>query len=158
MWGKKTPNNKRIIQYVYPTHGSRIDFQFLILALLTLLMPPTVKASPQEQHQLDCSRSVLASVQYSIFNFQSNKVSSTSVNNKRIAKNTLLLYFRMLFLMLISLYTSRVILHALGVTDYGIYNVVGGFVSMFALISAALTSACSLFLNYEMGSRFLFKS
>ena len=57
----------------------------------------------------------------------------------------------MLFLMLISLYTSRVILHALGVTDYGIYNVVGGFVSMFALISAALTSACSRFLNYEMG-------
>lgn len=53
--------------------------------------------------------------------------------------------------MLISLYTSRVILFALGVTDYGIYNVVGGFVSMFALISAALTSACSRFLNYEMG-------
>lgn len=53
--------------------------------------------------------------------------------------------------MLISLYTSRVILHALGVTDYGIYNVVGGFVSMFALISAALTGACSRFLNYEMG-------
>ncbi len=78
-------------------------------------------------------------------------MSSTSVNNKRIAKNTLLLYFRMLFLMLISLYTSRVILHALGVTDYGIYNVVGGFVSMFALISSALTSACSRFLNYEMG-------
>ena len=73
------------------------------------------------------------------------------INNKRIAKNTLLLYFRMLFLMLISLYTSRVILHALGVTDYGIYNVVGGFVAMFALISSALTSACSRFLNYEMG-------
>ena len=78
-------------------------------------------------------------------------MSQTSINNKRIAKNTLLLYFRMLFLMLISLYTSRVILEALGVTDYGIYNVVGGFVSMFALISAALTSACSRFLNYEMG-------
>ena len=53
--------------------------------------------------------------------------------------------------MLISLYTSRVILGALGVTDYGIYNVVGGFVSMFALISAALTSACSRFLNFELG-------
>ena len=78
-------------------------------------------------------------------------MSSTSVNNKRIAKNTILLYFRMMFLMLISLYTSRVILHALGVTDYGIYNVVGGFVSMFALISAALTSACSRFLNFELG-------
>ena len=57
----------------------------------------------------------------------------------------------MLFLMLISLYTSRVILDALGVEDYGIYNVVGGFVSMFALISAALTSACSRFLNFELG-------
>lgn len=57
----------------------------------------------------------------------------------------------MLFLMLISLYTSRVILDALGVDDYGIYNVVGGFVALFALISAALTSACSRFLNFEMG-------
>ena len=53
--------------------------------------------------------------------------------------------------MLISLYTSRVILGALGVEDYGIYNVVGGFVSMFALISAALTSACTRFLNFELG-------
>lgn len=74
-----------------------------------------------------------------------------SVNNKRIAKNTIVLYFRMIFLMLVNLYTSRVILEALGVEDYGVYNVVGGFVSMFALISAALTSACSRFLNYEMG-------
>lgn len=53
--------------------------------------------------------------------------------------------------MLISLYTSRVILDALGVEDYGIYNVVGGFVSMFALVSAALTSACTRFLNFELG-------
>lgn len=78
-------------------------------------------------------------------------MSSSSAKNKRIAKNTLVLYFRMLFLMLISLYTSRVILEALGVEDYGIYNVVGGFVSMFALISSALTSACSRFLNFELG-------
>ena len=75
----------------------------------------------------------------------------SQINNKRIAKNTIFLYFRMLFLMLISLYTSRVILDALGVEDYGIYNVVGGFVSMFALISAALTSACTRFLNFELG-------
>ncbi len=74
-----------------------------------------------------------------------------SADSKRIAKNTIILYFRMLFLMLVSLYTSRVILDALGVEDYGIYNVVGGFVSMFALISAALTSACSRFLNFELG-------
>ena len=78
-------------------------------------------------------------------------MSTSQINNKRIAKNTLVLYFRMLFLMLISLYTSRVILDALGVEDYGIYNVVGGFVSMFALISSALTSACSRFLNFELG-------
>lgn len=74
-----------------------------------------------------------------------------NANTKRIAKNTILLYFRMLFLMCISLFTSRVILDVLGVVDYGIYHVVGGFVSMFALISAALTSASSRFLNYEMG-------
>lgn len=76
---------------------------------------------------------------------------SSNSNNKRIAKNTLLLYFRMIFLMCVSLYTSRVVLEALGVSDYGIYNVVGGFVSMFALISSSLTGACSRFLNYEMG-------
>lgn len=78
-------------------------------------------------------------------------MSDYSSKNKKIAKNTLFLYFRMLFIMCVSLYTSRIILEALGVSDYGIYNVVGGFVSMFALISASLTSACSRFLNYEMG-------
>lgn len=60
-----------------------------------------------------------------------------SANSKRIAKNTLLLYVRMLFLMLISLYTSRVILNALGVEDYGIYNVVGGVVTMFSVFPKA---------------------
>lgn len=78
-------------------------------------------------------------------------MSTNSQNSKRIAKNTIVLYFRMLFLMLVGLYTSRIILDALGVNDYGIYNVVGGFVSMFSLISAALTSACSRFLNFELG-------
>lgn len=57
----------------------------------------------------------------------------TSDNNKRIAKNTLLLYFRMLFLMVVSLYTSRVILNALGVEDLGIYNVVGGDEAMLSI-------------------------
>lgn len=77
-------------------------------------------------------------------------MSDNSKNSRRIAKNTIVLYIRMLFLMVVNLYTSRVILDALGVDDYGIYNVVGGFVSMFALISAALTSACSRFLNFEL--------
>ena len=58
-------------------------------------------------------------------------------NNKRIAKNTLLLYVRMLLLMVISLYTSRVILNALGVDDYGIYNVVGGIVVLLAFLNNA---------------------
>ena len=80
-----------------------------------------------------------------------NLAESNTTKSKRIAKNTLILYFRMLFLMMVSLYTSRVILDALGVEDYGIYNVVGGFVAMFSLISAALSGASSRFLSYEMG-------
>lgn len=76
----------------------------------------------------------------------------SQANNTRIAKNTLLLYARMLFLMIISLYTSRVILKALGVEDYGIYNVVGGLVAMFSMISASLSSAISRFITYEIGA------
>lgn len=72
-------------------------------------------------------------------------------NTKRIAKNTLMLYVRMLFGMLVSLYTSRVVLQALGVEDYGIYNVVGGFVAMFSMISSSLSSSVSRFLTYELG-------
>ena len=75
----------------------------------------------------------------------------TSQNNKRIAKNTLLLYVRMLFLMVVSLFTSRVILNTLGVEDFGIYNVVGGIVAMFTIISGSLTSAISRFLTFELG-------
>lgn len=76
----------------------------------------------------------------------------TSNNNKRIAKNTLLLYFRMLFMMVVSLYTSRVILNALGVEDFGIYNVVGGVVAMFSVISGSLSAAISRFITYELGN------
>ena len=75
----------------------------------------------------------------------------TSDSNKRIAKNTLLLYFRMLFMMAVSLYTSRVILNALGVEDFGIYNVVGGVVAMFTVISRSLSAAISRFITYELG-------
>lgn len=74
-----------------------------------------------------------------------------SANNKRIAKNTLLLYFRMIFIMLVSLYTSRVILNALGVEDFGIYNVVGGVVAMFTVLSGSLSAAISRFITYELG-------
>ncbi len=74
-----------------------------------------------------------------------------SHNTKRIAKNTLMLYVRMLFLMLVGLYTSRVVLEALGENDYGIYNVVGGVVAMCTIISGALTSAVSRFITFELG-------
>lgn len=78
-------------------------------------------------------------------------MSNTTTNNKRIAKNTLLLYFRMMFMMAIGLYTSRVILDKLGEVDFGIYNVVGGFVTMFAVISGAMTTATQRFLSFEIG-------
>jgi len=74
-----------------------------------------------------------------------------TANNKRIAKNTLLLYFRMLFTMAVSLYTGRVVLDVLGVDDYGIYNVVGGVVAMFSVLSGSLTAAISRFITYELG-------
>ena len=61
--------------------------------------------------------------------------------NKRIARNAAALYIRMIVTMLVGLYASRVILQSLGVEDYGIYNVVGGFVSMFSLISGSLREA-----------------
>lgn len=72
-------------------------------------------------------------------------------NNKRIAKNTLLLYFRMFFSMAISLYTSRIVLNALGFEDYGIYNVVGGVVAMFSFLNASMSGAASRFLTFQLG-------
>jgi len=77
---------------------------------------------------------------------------NTTANNKRIAKNTLLLYFRMLFMMAVSLYTSRVVLNALGVEDFGIYNVVGGVVAMFSMLSGSLSAAITRFITYELGT------
>ena len=72
-------------------------------------------------------------------------------DNRRIARNTLLLYGRMLLLMLVGLYTSRVYIGTLGEVDYGIYNVVGGLVGMFSIISGTLSAAISRFLTYELG-------
>ena len=74
-----------------------------------------------------------------------------SANNKRIAKNTLLLYLRMLFMMAVSLFTSRITLSALGITDYGIYNVVGGMVAMFSVLSGSLSVTISRFITVEVG-------
>lgn len=75
----------------------------------------------------------------------------TSGNNKRIAKNTLFLYFRMMFTMGVSLYTSRVVLNNLGVQDYGIYNVVGGVIAMFSFLNGSMSSATQRFITYAIG-------
>lgn len=78
-------------------------------------------------------------------------MSDPSANNKRIAKNTLLLYVRTLFVMVVSLYTSRVVLNTLGVSDYGIYNVVGGVVTMFGFINSSMTSATQRYITFALG-------
>lgn len=74
-----------------------------------------------------------------------------SSNNQKIAKNTVYLTIRMIFVMFVSLYTSSAFLNVLGVEDYGIMNVVAGFVSMFTFIKASLSNATQRFYNYEMG-------
>lgn len=76
---------------------------------------------------------------------------NTTESNKRIAKNTLLLYFRMLFTLSISLYTSRVILNTLGVEDFGIYNVVAGVIVMLSFITGSLGGASSRYITYALG-------
>ena len=80
-------------------------------------------------------------------------MTQTSDNNKRIAKNTLFLYFRSLIIMAISIFTSRIVLQTLGISDYGIYNVVGGFVGMFSILSSSLVNASQRFISYEMGKQ-----
>ncbi|MGC3978506.1 MAG: lipopolysaccharide biosynthesis protein [Paludibacteraceae bacterium] len=72
-------------------------------------------------------------------------------NNKRIAKNTMMLYFRMLLTMAIGLYTSRIVLKTLGVEDFGLYNIIGGIVVLFSFLNNSMTSATQRFLNFEMG-------
>ena len=75
----------------------------------------------------------------------------SATNNKRIAKNMVLLYLRMFFVMAIQLYTSRIVLSALGVVDYGIYNVVGGIVTLFAFMNMAMINATQRYITYELG-------
>lgn len=78
-------------------------------------------------------------------------MTDTSQNNKRIAKNTLLLYIRMIFMLVISLYTSRVVLNTLGVVDYGINNVVGGVIAMLGFLTNSLGAASSRYITYDLG-------
>lgn len=72
-------------------------------------------------------------------------------NNKRIANNTILLSIRMVLVLILGLYTTRVTLSALGVEDYGIYNVVGGFVSMFTFLNISMSNGIQRYFNYELG-------
>lgn len=72
-------------------------------------------------------------------------------NDKRLAKNTVVLYIRTIILMLVSLYTSRVVLDVLGVDNYGIYNVVGGAIMMFSVVSGSISNAISRFITFELG-------
>ena len=75
----------------------------------------------------------------------------TSENNRRIAKNTLLLYFRMLFMLAINLYTARIVLKVLGVIDYGINNVVAGVIGLLGFITGALAGSSSRFITFDLG-------
>lgn len=84
---------------------------------------------------------------------EQNKIGGISERSRRVAKNTLFLYFRMALLMLIGLFTSRVVLQTLGVTDVGIYNAVGGVVMMFTIVTNSLSTAISRFLTYGLGRR-----
>lgn len=76
-----------------------------------------------------------------------------SENSKRIALNTILLYFRMFITMGIALYTSRIVLNTLGIEDFGIYNVVGGVVMMFSFLNASMSTATQRFLSFEIGKK-----
>lgn len=76
---------------------------------------------------------------------------NTSLNNKRIIKNTIYLYGRLILTMFISLYTARVVLNVLGVVDFGIYNVVCGFVALFSFLNASMSNGIQRFYNYEAG-------
>ena len=76
---------------------------------------------------------------------------TSSVNNKRIAKNTIVVYVRLIIVTIIGLLTSRLVLQRLGVSDYGLYSVVGGVITMFSVISGSMSGTTIRFLNYEIG-------
>ena len=77
---------------------------------------------------------------------------SYTPNSARLMKNTILLYFRMVLMMCINLYTSRIVLHTLGVEDYGINNVVGGVIVMFSFLTDSMTASTQRFLTFELGA------
>lgn len=75
------------------------------------------------------------------------------INGKRIAKNTIFLYFRMLLIMGVTLVTSRIVLDKLGTTDYGIYGAVGGVVAMLGFLNGTLSTGTSRFLTFELSRK-----
>lgn len=80
-------------------------------------------------------------------------MSDSTKNNQRIAKNTVVLYGRMIIMLGVTLYTSRVVLQTLGVTDYGIYNVVGGVVALLGFVSNSMSISVQRFLSYDIGKQ-----
>ena len=74
-----------------------------------------------------------------------------SENSRRIARNTVLLYFRMFLLMAVGLYTSRVVLRSLGQIDFGVYGAVAGVVTLFTILTASMSGAISRFITFELG-------
>lgn len=80
-------------------------------------------------------------------------MSESLSNNKRIAKNTIFLYIRMLLIMVVTLYTSRVVLATLGIEDFGIFNAVGGIVAMMGFLNSSMANAVQRFLSFEMGKQ-----
>ena len=85
-------------------------------------------------------------------------MSETSSNNKRIAKNTVMLYIRMLLIMVVTLYTSRVVLEVLGVEDFGIYNVVGGVVAILGFFTSSLSNAAQRYMSIGLGENDLLET
>ena len=80
-------------------------------------------------------------------------MTNSSIDNKRIARNAIFLYFRMFLSMAVSLFTSRVVLQTLGVMDYGIWNVVGGVIAMFSFLNTSMAGCTNRFLSFELGRR-----
>ena len=72
-------------------------------------------------------------------------------DNARLAKNTMFLYFRMIFIMAVTLYTSRVVLRVLGVEDFGIFNVVAGVVAMFGFLNSSMSATTQRFISFSLG-------
>ena len=94
---------------------------------------------------------IMKSIELMSNTMQYTTIGDNSHNNKRIVKNTLFLYLRMLLVMVVTLYTSRVVLDLLGFIDYGIYNVVGGIVAMLGFMSSTMSNVVQRFLSFEMG-------